>query len=133
MIKFLRVGCQAPPASYRQLLRLTIEPDSGNILGQVGEVAQRWSSGLISQWFWVQIPASPFISFFPKTSNKDGSGFIPSGGICDHFVILTNPSLAISFLFPRLKKTVISQNSGFAPSGCMSPKADFKPYRFSKP
>ena len=34
-------------------------PGSPELAQRVGEVAQRWSSGLISHWFWVQIPASP--------------------------------------------------------------------------
>ena len=65
---------------------MTFRRNSGNIVRQLGEVAQRWSSGLISHRFWVQIPASPFsfLGYHP------GSGFTPEG-------YCTNPSLAILY------------------------------------
>ena len=55
-------GCElTAEIDWRNFLKkkLTFRLISGNIVGQPGEVAQRWSSGLISHWFWVQIPASP--------------------------------------------------------------------------
>ena len=81
--------------------KLTFRLISGNIVGQPGEVAQRWSSGLISHWFWVQIPASPsfyLIHLFRFCYSglvfrilSLGSVFTPRG-------YCANPSLAI-FLF----------------------------------
>lgn len=52
-------GCGAFFRYYGQRADLTKRRSGSKLTAAKGEVAQRWSRGLISLWLWVQVPPSP--------------------------------------------------------------------------